>query len=84
MGLTHARLGTTFPGMQEVADRIRTRMAAREITVKALADTTAIPRMTLTRRLTDPSSLTLNELERIATALDTSAVELYVGAGVAA
>lgn len=65
--------------MQEVADRIRDRMTACRFTVKALADTTAIPRMTLTRRLTDPASLTLNELERIATALDTSAVYLATG-----
>ena len=54
-------------------------MTARHVTVKALADTAAIPRMTLTRRLADPSSLTLNELERIASALDTSPIELYVG-----
>jgi plasmid maintenance system antidote protein VapI len=59
-------------------------MSACHITVKALADTTAIPRMTLTRRLTDPSSLTLNELERIATALDTSAIYLATGHGDAA
>lgn len=65
--------------MQQVADRIQDRMTARNITVKALADTAAIPRMTLTRRLTDPSSLTLNELERIATALDTSAIYLATG-----
>lgn len=59
-------------------------MTELKISVKALADTTAIPRMTLTRRLTDPASLTLNELERIAAALDTSPIFLATGQGDAA
>jgi transcriptional regulator with XRE-family HTH domain len=66
-------------GMQQVSRRIRSRMVARRLTVKALSEITAIPRMTLSRRLTDPSSLTLNELERIAGALDTSPVYLATG-----
>lgn len=71
--------------MQQVVERrIRDRMTELKISVKALADTTAIPRMTLTRRLTDPASLTLNELERIAAALDTSPIFLATGQGDAA
>lgn len=54
------------------------------MTVKSLAEATAIPRMTLSRRLTDPRSLTLEELERIATALDTSPIYLSTGRGDAA
>lgn len=65
--------------MQEVATRIRERLDARAMTVKALAEATAIPRMTLSRRLTDPRSMTLEELERIAIALDTSPIYLSTG-----
>lgn len=70
--------------MQHVTDRIRQRMDACSLTVKALAETTAIPRMTLSRRLVDPSSLTLSELERIAAALDTSPLYLATGVELAA
>jgi transcriptional regulator with XRE-family HTH domain len=70
--------------MQQVSTRIRERMDAQRLTVKALSEITAIPRMTLTRRLADPSSLTLNELERVAMALDTSPVYLATGREVAA
>lgn len=84
MGLTTAQTGSTFSGMQEVETRIRERMTSQNITVKALAESTAIPRMTLSRRLVDPASLTLSELERIAAALDTSAIYLATGCEVAA
>lgn len=70
--------------MHEVSMRIRQRMEELRFSVKSLGDTTAIPRMTLTRRLADPSTLTLNELERIATALDTSPLYLATGHEVAA
>ena len=70
--------------MQQVASRIRDRMTALDISVKALSDMAAIPRMTLTRRLTDPASLTLNELERIADVLQTSPVFLATGVEAAA
>jgi len=65
--------------MQQVSTRIRERMAALDISVKSLSETTAIPRMTLTRRLADPATLTLNELERVAVALDTSPLYLVTG-----
>lgn len=65
--------------MQGTDNRIRHRMAEVDISVNALADATAIPRMTLTRRLADPSGLTFGELERIADALDVSALYLLTG-----
>lgn len=55
--------------MQYIADRIEAGMAAREFSVSRLAEASLIPRMTLSRRLADPATFTLAELERIASAL---------------
>lgn len=60
-------------------NRIRERMEALDVSVNALAEAAAIPRMTLTRRLVDPSALTLAEIERIAEALDTTALFIMTG-----
>lgn len=54
----------------DTATRIREQMQAAGISVNALADATAIPRMTLTRRLARPDTFTLTEIERVATALN--------------
>lgn len=66
--------------MQGIEDRIRQRMADREVSVNALAEASAIPRMTLTRRLNDPATLALSEVDRIAAALGTTAHWLLTGA----
>ena len=65
---------------ENTADRIRERMASADFSVNSLADAAAIPRMTLTRRLADPTTLTLAELDRIATALGTTSLYLTTGA----
>lgn len=65
--------------MQATADRIKDQMTALGLSVNSLAEETAIPRMTLTRRLADPASLTLAEIDRLAVALDTSSLWLTTG-----
>lgn len=72
-------MGSSVGVMQGTKDRIERHMDATGHTVTSLADATAIPRMTLTRRLTDPSTLTLAEVERIAGALDVTALYLLTG-----
>lgn len=65
--------------MQGIDNRIRERMDTLAVSVNALAETSAIPRMTLTRRLTDPATLTLSEVDRIAEALSVSSLYLMTG-----
>lgn len=70
--------------MPDTEKRIRNRMTAMGLSENALADRTAIPRMTLRRRLVDTDSMTLAEVERIALALDTSAPWILFGIETAA
>lgn len=65
--------------MQATSTRIQQRMADLDIRVSALAESTTIPRMTLTRRLNEPAALTLSELDRIAAALEVSPLWLLTG-----
>lgn len=52
------------------ADLIRTALVAKGWGVATLASATGIPRMTLNRRLLDPSTFTLRELALVGNALD--------------
>lgn len=65
--------------MTGVADRIHSRRETLDISVNKLATEAAIPRITLTRRLADPSTFTLAELDRIATVLGMDSLELLTG-----
>lgn len=65
--------------MQDIAERIKDRMEDLGFSVNSLADETAIPRMTLTRRIADPTSLTLAEVDRLARALGTTSLFLATG-----
>lgn len=60
------------------ASQIRDRLSMANMTQEQLSETTGIPMRTLARRLhkSNPSSCNLEELERIAEALDTSIVSL--------
>lgn len=69
--------------MPETEKRIRNRMTAMGLSENVLADRTAIARMTLRRRLADPTSMTCAEVERIAEALDTTAPWLLFGIEIA-
>lgn len=55
---------------------IRDRMEAKGLTVAGLASASAIARVTLTRRLADPSTFTIAELCRVASVLDLPVAEL--------
>lgn len=59
--------------------RISGLMEESGLSVKALAEATAIPRVTLSRRLADPSTFTLAELERVAAALKVTPLFLLTG-----
>lgn len=65
--------------MHGIDNRIRQRMTDTGTSVKALSEATAIPRMTLSRRLVDPDTLALAEVDRIAAALETTALWLLTG-----
>lgn len=65
--------------MPDTEKRIRNRMTAMGLSENALADRTAIPRMTLRRRLTDPKTLTLDEAERICDVLGVTGPWLLFG-----
>jgi transcriptional regulator with XRE-family HTH domain len=70
--------------MPDTEKRIRNRMTAMGLSENQLADRTAIPRMTLRRRLANPKSLTLAETERICDVLHCSAPWLIFGINTAA
>lgn len=70
----------TTPSDHLVAGKIREEMATRGVSVKELADTTGISRMTLTRRLTGHSSFTIAELAAIAAHFDTTTDKLVAAA----
>lgn len=63
------RMGTTLS--QAVAQTVREAMVTADLSELALSETTAIPRVTLRRRLRG-SPFTTDELERVALALDTT------------
>jgi hypothetical protein len=58
---------------QTVAAIVTRTMAQQDISVKSLAESTTIPRTTLTRRLGGHSPFTINELGLIASVLGTTA-----------
>jgi transcriptional regulator with XRE-family HTH domain len=62
--------------MDTAQERISSLMEERGLTVKALAERAGIPRMTLTRRLADPRTFTLGEVDRIAAVLDVDPLHL--------
>lgn len=79
MGLHSVCLGTSVRDMQTPLDRIRGLMEDSGTSVKGLAEATAIPRVTLSRRLANPADFTLAEIDRIATALGVSPIYLLTG-----
>lgn len=54
---------------QRVADRITEAIRGSGVTLVWLCDRTGIPRSTMNRRMAHPSDFTVNELERVASAL---------------
>lgn len=71
-----SRWTCTVEDMQQITDRIRAEMAANGLSVSGLSRKTAIPRVTLIRRLADPTTMTLSEVSRIAEALGISPFDL--------
>ena len=59
--------------MDQITSRIEAIRLARGLSETELATVSAIPRMTFRRRLVDPASFTVSELERVARALSTTA-----------
>lgn len=66
--------------MHHITDRIEAKRLADGISVASLAEKTAIPRQTLTRRLSDPASFTLTEITRVADVLGLDPADLMRGA----
>lgn len=62
-----------------IATRITELMTARGMSETRLATESAIPRMTFRRRLVDPTSFTVAEIERVAAALDVTPQWLILG-----
>lgn len=54
----------------QISERIEAQRVAAGLSETQLATESAIPRMTLKRRLLDPTGFKLSELERIANVLD--------------
>lgn len=65
--------------MDHIASRIIELRTSLGISETALADTCAIPRTTFKRRLVDPRTITLAELDRLADALNTTPEWLWFG-----
>jgi len=65
--------------MERIAAQITALREAQGISETRLADNAAIPRTTFKRRLIDPDSFTLAELERVAGALGTDPAGLWLG-----
>lgn len=61
-----------------LTDRIEQQRTRQGMSLRTLADTAAIPRVTLKRRLADPRSFTLAELARIFDALGIKASAINV------
>jgi len=64
--------------MQHIAERIQARRTDLGLSETQLATASGIARMTLKRRLVDPAAFTLDELERVATVLGTTAESLIL------
>jgi transcriptional regulator with XRE-family HTH domain len=64
--------------MKHIADRIKDAMETSGISVSKLAELTGIPRMTLSRRLANPTTFTLGELVRIAEVLGITTESLVI------
>lgn len=62
--------------MDQITARIEALRLARGLSETQLATASAIPRMTFRRRLIDPASFTVSELDRVAAALETTAAYL--------
>jgi transcriptional regulator with XRE-family HTH domain len=65
--------------VSSLADRLRGHIERANQTEKRLADESGIPRTTLHRRLIDPSSFTLSELEAVVPLLGITLDELLFG-----
>lgn len=64
--------------MHPLIERIETARAKQQLSYRQLADAAAIPRETLSRRLSDPASFTLAELARVFNALNIKATTVNV------
>ena len=65
--------------MEQITARITTLREAAGLSETRLADNSAIPRTTFKRRLVNPASFTLAEVERLAEALSTDPGWLWRG-----
>lgn len=65
--------------MKEIATRINSLREASGLSESRLADDSAIPRTTFKRRLIDPGTFTLGEMERLAGVLGTDPGWLWHG-----
>ncbi len=59
-----------------VSQLVEVAMRSANINVESLSETTGIARVTLRRRLKEGASFTVNELDRIATALEVDFLDL--------
>jgi transcriptional regulator with XRE-family HTH domain len=65
--------------MQQITSRIEAAMESLDLSLTRLAEQSGVPRQTLARRLLDPSSFSLGELEAIARVLNSSTEALVFG-----
>lgn len=65
--------------MGQITTRITTLRQASGLSESRLADTSAIPRTTFKRRLVNPGTFTLAEMERLAHALEADPAWLWLG-----
>lgn len=65
--------------MSALSAALRSRMTNLGVSENALADRAAIPRSTLHRRLADPRSFYLDEIERVADALEIKELPWLIG-----
>lgn len=59
----------------EIAERITRQMSELGLSIRSLATETGIPHVTLTRRLREPGTFKLIELERLSDALGTNLLD---------
>lgn len=65
--------------MGQITDRITSLRLAAGLSESRLADSSAIPRTTFKRRLVNPASFTLAELENVAAVLGVEPSSLWLG-----
>jgi hypothetical protein len=65
--------------MTHIQDRIEAARQTAGLSHSGLAEKAGIPRMTLSRRMVDPATFTIGELERIAAVLGTTVEALVFG-----